>query len=277
MARSPSLGLVAALGLTNLGSALPPEGLSRYRRISPRAFGGLTLAASCSRTTPGLGSLNVRTCGPRHCGSTGPRQDSPGARPRLSRSCRRHRPRIRRWRRNLLDSGVGPVTVAKAYRLLKAIMTTAVDDPLIRRNPCRIKGAGEEKSPERPVLTLGQVFVLADAFADRRYRLFILLAVFCSLRWASWPRSDMDDWPADGHPGPHSGEHSRKCSQRDRVLTRGSRTRSTHNVQAGQAKTCVNGRRKVTSWRNAKIDHLPVHDSSAAVAGTRPRSRSLSR
>jgi integrase len=49
---------------------------------------------------------------------------------------------------------------------------------------CRIKGAGEEKSPERPVLPLGQVFVLADAFADRRYRLLILLAVFCSLRWA---------------------------------------------------------------------------------------------
>ena len=91
-------------------------------------------------------------------------------------------PRIRRWRKNLLDSGVGPVTVAKAYRLLKAIMTTAADDGLIRRNPCRIKGAGEEKSPERPVLPLGQVFVLADAFADRRYRLLILLAVFCSLR-----------------------------------------------------------------------------------------------
>jgi integrase len=92
-------------------------------------------------------------------------------------------PRVRRWRNNLLDSGVGPVTVAKAYRLLKAIMTTAVDDQLIRRNPCRIKGAGAEKSPERPVLTLSQVFTLADAFADRRYRLLVLLAVFCSLRW----------------------------------------------------------------------------------------------
>jgi integrase len=92
-------------------------------------------------------------------------------------------PRIRRWRKNLLDSGVGQVTVAKAYRLLKAIMTTAVDDQLIRSNPCRIKGAGEEKSPERPVLPLSQVFVLADAFADRRYRLLVLLAVFSSLRW----------------------------------------------------------------------------------------------
>lgn len=83
----------------------------------------------------------------------------------------------------MLDAGVGAVTVAKAYRLLKAIMNTAVDDGLIRRNPCRIDGAGQEHSPERPVLTLSQVFALADAFTDRRYRLLILLAVFCSLRW----------------------------------------------------------------------------------------------
>jgi hypothetical protein len=86
-------------------------------------------------------------------------------------------------RRRALDSGVGAITVAKAYRLLKAILNTAVDDGLIRRNPCRITGAGQEKSPERPVLSLRQVFDLADAFTDRRYRLLILLAVFCGLRW----------------------------------------------------------------------------------------------
>jgi len=90
---------------------------------------------------------------------------------------------VRRWRKKLLDSGVGPVTVAKAYRLLKTIMNTAVDDGLIKVNPCRIGGAGQEYSPERPVLTIPQVFALADAFTDRRYRLLVLLAVFCSLRW----------------------------------------------------------------------------------------------
>ena len=91
-------------------------------------------------------------------------------------------PQVRRWRKDLLDAKVGEVTVAKAYRLLKAILATAVDDGLIRRNPCRIKGAGQEKSPERPVLTIRQVFDLADAI-DRRYRALILLAVFGSLRW----------------------------------------------------------------------------------------------
>lgn len=96
-------------------------------------------------------------------------------------------PNVRQWRKDLLDAGVSAVTVAKAYRLLKAIFNTAVDDGLIRRNPCRIKGAGQEKAPERPVLTVPQVYVLADA-TDERYRVLVLLAAFTSLRWVSWRR-----------------------------------------------------------------------------------------
>jgi integrase len=84
----------------------------------------------------------------------------------------------------LLDNGVSPVTAAKAYQLLRAVMNTAVDDGLIRRNPCRIKGAGSEDSPERPVLTVRQVYALADA-VDPRYRALILLATFAGLRWAA--------------------------------------------------------------------------------------------
>jgi len=103
-------------------------------------------------------------------------------------------PDVRRWRKKLLDAQVSAVTVAKAYRLLKAIFNTAVDDGLIRRNPCRIKGAGQEKSPERPVLTVPQVYALADAVPDR-YRALVLLTVFGSLRWgelAALRRSDID-------------------------------------------------------------------------------------
>jgi integrase len=62
------------------------------------------------------------------------------------------------------------------------------------RNPCRIKGAGQERSPERPVLTVRQVFELAGAI-DQRYRALVLLAVFGSLRWgelAALRRCDVD-------------------------------------------------------------------------------------
>lgn len=101
---------------------------------------------------------------------------------------------VRRWRKQLLDSGVSEVTVAKAYRLLKAILNTAADDGLIRRNPCRIKGAGLEKSAERPVLTIAQVYALAGAI-DQRYKALVLLGTFGSLRWgelAALQRRDID-------------------------------------------------------------------------------------
>ena len=101
---------------------------------------------------------------------------------------------VRRWRKSLLDDGVSTVTAAKAYRLLKAILNTAVDDGLIRRNPCRIKGAGQEKSPERASLTIAQVYALADAI-DQRYRALVLLGTFGSLRWgelAALRRGDID-------------------------------------------------------------------------------------
>ncbi|GCD94460.1 site-specific integrase [Embleya hyalina] len=89
---------------------------------------------------------------------------------------------VRRWRATRLEGGLGVSTTAKAYRLMRAIMNTAVDDGLIRRNPCRIKGGGDEKAPERPILTLEQVFTLADGVGPR-YRALVLLAAFGSLRW----------------------------------------------------------------------------------------------
>lgn len=71
---------------------------------------------------------------------------------------------------------------------------TAVDDELLTRNPCRIKGAGVEVSPERPVLRVDEVMRLADEITPR-YRLLILLAVFGSLRWGELlglTRADLD-------------------------------------------------------------------------------------
>jgi integrase len=105
--------------------------------------------------------------------------------------------RVRRWRKQLLDSGTGRVATAKAYRFLRAVMNTAVDDGLIKRNPCRIKGAGSEDSPERPVLSVAQVYALADA-VGLRYRALILLAAFSSLRWGELAALRSEDIDPDG-------------------------------------------------------------------------------
>ncbi|HEX5566842.1 MAG TPA: tyrosine-type recombinase/integrase [Streptomyces sp.] len=103
-------------------------------------------------------------------------------------------PQVRRWRTDLLGAGVGPATVAKSYQLLRAILNTAVDDGLIRRNPCRIKGAGTVNHAERPFLSVPEVYRLADAVPSH-FRVLVLLAAFCALRFgelAALQRRDID-------------------------------------------------------------------------------------
>lgn len=75
---------------------------------------------------------------------------------------------IRDWRASLVAAGVSQSVAAKAYRLLRAILMTAVEeDGILPRNPCRIKGAGIERAPERPVLNVAQVIELADLVGRR--------------------------------------------------------------------------------------------------------------
>ncbi|GAA3449148.1 hypothetical protein GCM10018962_09810 [Dactylosporangium matsuzakiense] len=62
---------------------------------------------------------------------------------------------IRDWRATLLTGGVSQSMAAKAYRLLRVVLTTAVkEDELLRVNPCRIPGADQEHAAERPTLTV---------------------------------------------------------------------------------------------------------------------------
>ena len=48
---------------------------------------------------------------------------------------------VRRWYAALLADGPGPSTVAKCYRLLRAILNTAVEDRHLVTNPCTIKAS----------------------------------------------------------------------------------------------------------------------------------------
>jgi integrase len=89
---------------------------------------------------------------------------------------------VRRWHSDLLSTGLGEPTVAKAYRLLRTILGTAVADEVIVRNPCTIKGAGVEHSPERPVASVAQVFELAAA-VEPQYRALVLTAALTGCRW----------------------------------------------------------------------------------------------
>jgi len=86
---------------------------------------------------------------------------------------------VRSWNADLLRRY--PVTAAKAYRLLSAMLTTAVADELIGRNPCVVQGAAQERSPERPMLSVAEVDALT-ADMPEPWRIAVELAAWCHLR-----------------------------------------------------------------------------------------------
>lgn len=86
---------------------------------------------------------------------------------------------VRGWHAELAHRHAS--TAAKSYRLLSTIMRTAVTDGVIVSSPCRVRGAGVEHAPERPVATAIEVRALADAMPER-LRLVVLLATWCQLR-----------------------------------------------------------------------------------------------
>lgn len=88
--------------------------------------------------------------------------------------------RVREWY-SKVTAEKGQDQAAKSYRLLRAILMTAVRDELIPRNPCMITGAGIEHTEERPMLDTSTVLQLADAITPR-LRALVLVAGFRTLR-----------------------------------------------------------------------------------------------
>lgn len=90
--------------------------------------------------------------------------------------------RIRTWRAGMIAAGKpGASTIAKCYRLVHAVFATAVEDGIVLRNPCQVRGASTERPAERPVATIEQVFELAETI-EPEFRAAVLLATFCGLR-----------------------------------------------------------------------------------------------
>jgi integrase len=88
---------------------------------------------------------------------------------------------IRSWHASLAQ--VHPSTAAKAYRLLSAILRTAVVDGLLVSSPCKVDGAGVERPAVRPVATATEVGALEAAMPEH-LRLIVALATWCQLRRA---------------------------------------------------------------------------------------------
>jgi integrase len=89
-----------------------------------------------------------------------------------------------------------PTLQAHSYALLRSILATAVDRNLIgTANPARIRGAGQtERARKVRPATLAELQTITDAMPER-YRLMVLLASWCALRFgelAELRRGDID-------------------------------------------------------------------------------------
>ena len=89
--------------------------------------------------------------------------------------------KIRSWHATLAREH--PSTAAKAYRLLSAILRTAVTDGFLISSPCKVAGGGVERPAERPVANVCEVEALEAAMPEH-LRLIVLLATWCQLRRA---------------------------------------------------------------------------------------------
>ena len=100
--------------------------------------------------------------------------------------------RVRTWYAQTADRSPGAAT--SAYRLLRAIFNTAVTDELVVRSPCRIRGAGTDRSQERQIPTVTQVEALLLAM-PHKLRAAVVLAAWGTLRRGEvlgLRRSDID-------------------------------------------------------------------------------------
>jgi integrase len=90
-------------------------------------------------------------------------------------------PVVRTWHANLT---IGDTARAHSYALLRTILNSALDDELIDRNPCRIRGAGRATRTKDPVpFTPTEYAKLRLAIEPESYKVLLDVAVFAGLRF----------------------------------------------------------------------------------------------
>ncbi len=89
---------------------------------------------------------------------------------------------ISQWVVSLGDEGLAPATTRKAYQLLAAALTSAVDNGLIPLSPCRKVKLPKLVTPEMRILEPDEIDALAEAIDDR-YRVMVIAAAYIGLRF----------------------------------------------------------------------------------------------
>lgn len=162
------------------GTWLPP--VERQRRVDPQSFRSYSEAWLATRELADRTRQDYSQILRDHVWPTFAETDLASITPLA----------VRTWHAKL---ATGPTMKAHAYSLLRTVMGTAVSDEIVAANPCRIRGAGNTKRVKaiRPA-SLPELETIA-ASVPARYKLMILLAAWCALRFgelAELRRSDIN-------------------------------------------------------------------------------------
>lgn len=107
---------------------------------------------------------------------------------------------VRDWYSSLIASGT-KTQAARAYELLKAIMTTAVEDGRRKSNPCQVRGGSSARTGKKVVPPTGaELQTIADSITPR-YRAAVLLAAWSGVRYGEMTelrRKDIELVTVDG-------------------------------------------------------------------------------
>lgn len=106
--------------------------------------------------------------------------------------------RVRMWHAEVAK--IGSTTVAQSYRILHAIMATATVEGTYTRNPCQIRGAGQQDTPKRPLVFREDVEALAAEMPEQLSTL-ILLAFWGGLRLGELLGLEFRDVELDSEAG----------------------------------------------------------------------------
>lgn len=89
---------------------------------------------------------------------------------------------ISQWVASLSDKGLAPASARKAYQLVAAVLTSAVDNGLIPISPCRKVTLPKLETSEMRILEPDEVAALAEKI-DGQYRAMVLAAAYTGLRF----------------------------------------------------------------------------------------------
>lgn len=128
---------------------------------------------------------------------------------------------VRQWRSELpgqiakaaqQPNVTGETASAYAYRILKAVMNTAVSEQLILRNPCQVVGGGKPKNAkQRKALPIEKLPELM-AVINPRYKVLVYLLVVAGLRIGEATALQRSDFNLN--PNSPTVEVSRRVKQR---------------------------------------------------------------